>query len=384
MKQQIYHKDVMLILAASFFYMACTMLITPLITGFSESLGATGTVMGIVGGIMTICSLACRPIVGNYADKVSKYRLSSIGAVLMAIACLGYVAAQGNTALILSRILHGIGFSCCSVCMSTWLSSMLPRNKVGSGMGLYGTMNALSMALAPALGIKLYSLLGYRYAFILAAICAVVTAVMIQFVGDKGNPKIAANADREKMQIADKNVIPVAIIIMLFAIPYCATQSFLVSYVKARQLSVSVSLFFPLYAVALLILRLVLKEYFDKIKFKTFVYLCAGCAFVAMLLLALMNHTVMMVFAAIFMAGGYGIMCSVAQSNAILLASNGKEGLANSTYYMGIDLGMALGPMIGGILYESVDISLFYPMLMITLPFCFLVHIGAEKRKRMR
>ncbi|MCI8645576.1 MAG: hypothetical protein HFE76_02000 [Firmicutes bacterium] len=36
--------------------------------------------------------------------------------------------------------------------------------------------------------------------------------------------------------------------------------------------------------------------------------------------------------ACIFMAGGYGIMCSVAQSTAILLAGEGRRGLANSTY----------------------------------------------------
>ena len=34
-------RDISLILAASFFYMACPMMVTPLIAGFSESLGAS-------------------------------------------------------------------------------------------------------------------------------------------------------------------------------------------------------------------------------------------------------------------------------------------------------------------------------------------------------
>ena len=82
-------RDVSLILIASFFYMACPMMVTPLIAGFSESLGASAVLMGLVGGMMNIVSLCCRPFVGNLADKVSKYRLSTIGSLLMIVACIG-------------------------------------------------------------------------------------------------------------------------------------------------------------------------------------------------------------------------------------------------------------------------------------------------------
>ena len=57
-----------------------------------------------------------------------------------------------------------------------------------------------------------------------------------------------------RIQIVDKKVIPIAVIIMLFTIPYCATQSFLVNYTEARHLAVSVCLFFPLCATVLLVL----------------------------------------------------------------------------------------------------------------------------------
>lgn len=58
-------RDISLILAASFFYMACPMMVTPLIAGFSESLGASAVLMGLVGGMMNVVSLCCRPFVGQ-------------------------------------------------------------------------------------------------------------------------------------------------------------------------------------------------------------------------------------------------------------------------------------------------------------------------------
>lgn len=67
---------------------------------------------------------------------------------------------------------------------------------------------------------------------------------------------------------------------------------------------------------------------------------------------------------AAFMAGGYGVMCSVCQGTAVRVVGPDETGMANSTYYMGIDIGMALGPTLGGWLYGSLGPSmLFWPCL---------------------
>lgn len=386
MEQKIRTKNIILILTASFFFMASPMLVTPLITGFSETLGASAGLMGIVGGLMNLCSLFCRPIAGNLADKISKYKLSFVGAILLAVACFGYMTAINEGMVVISRIINGVGFACCSVCMTTWMSNMLPRDKVGSGMGLYGTMNALAMAIAPSIGVSVCQALGYRFAFGISLVFAIAVAVVIQFVSDKGEPEKTGcqgtSETGQRFQLVDRKVLPIALIIMLFTIPYCATQSFLVSYASARDLSITVSLFFPVYAAALVILRLSMKSLFDKLSFGVFLAGSTVCAFLAISLLAVMRHNGVMFLAAFFMAGGYGIMCSVCQSTAILLAGKEKRGLANSTYYIGLDLGMTLGPMIGGMLYGSLDIRLFYPVLLLTIPLVISVYLAAGKNLR--
>lgn len=377
MKSKLYSRDILFILMASFFYFASPMLVTPLITGFSGSLGASAALMGTIGGLMNLCALFCRPFVGNLADRLSKYKVSFAGGLLQMIACLGYIFAVSPAMIVAARIVNGVGFACCSVCMSTWMSNMLPKEKIGSGMGLYGTMNALAMAAAPAIGIRVYQTIGHRAAFVLAMIFALLTAVIIQFVKDKGLP--VEQGSREKssssrsLQICDRKVIPIALIIMLFSIPYCATQSFLVTYTETRQINVAVSWFFPLYAIALLVLRLSLKSLFDRLPFKVFLLAGSACAAAGILFLAFMRNNLEMLLAAVFMAGGYGIMCSVCQSTAILLAGEARRGLANSTYYIGLDLGMTLGPVIGGVLMGIVNIRWFYPILLVTVPVAILV-----------
>ncbi|HJA65263.1 MAG TPA: MFS transporter [Candidatus Mediterraneibacter cottocaccae] len=416
MKKSSYSKDIILVLTASFFYMASPMLVTPLITGFTESIGGSAGLMGIVGGMMNLCSLVCRPLAGNLADRISKYRLSLIGAVLMTAACGGYIAAPNALIVVVSRIINGVGFACCSVCMATWVSNMLPRNKIGSGMGFYGMMNALAMAVAPAIGVSAFQRFGYRISFCIALVFSIAVMIVIQFVGDKGEPEKAADMkaglkEQEQesdaglimenaaglirksgkqlrkengIQLVDVRVLPIALIIMLFAIPYCATQSFLVNYASVREINVTVSFFFPSYAVILLLLRLVLKNYFDKLPFKVFLAGSSACMLLAILCLTVMNSNIVMFTGAFFLAGGYGIMSSVCQSTAMLLAGKENRGLANSTYYIGLDLGMALGPMIGGALYGGLDIRWFYPVLMLTVPLAVLVYLAAGKQLRQK
>lgn len=63
-------------------------------------------------------------------------------------------------------------------------------------------------------------------------------------------------------------------------------------------------------------------------------------------------------------------MCSVCQSTAMLLAGEGKRELANSTYYIGLDLGITLGPVLGGMLFGNLPLTWFYLVMIFTIIIC--------------
>ena len=380
---KVFSKDAVLVLVASFFYMSCPMIVTPIITGFTGMLGGTGFVMGVIGGLVNLVSLGCRPVAGNLADKMDEYHLALAGSGLMLIGCIGYCVAPSILVLVLARVINGIGYACCSVSMSTWLSILLPKDKIGSGMGLYGTVQALGMAVAPAFGIKIQSMFGYRAVFVVAVLFALVTILVTLLIRNHGIEDHSGEEPRRKgLQLIDSKVVPIALIVMLFTIPYLATQSFLISYVEKKGIAVDTALFFPLYAVVLVALRSGFRNYFDKVPYRRFLFISMVSSVLALLSLNFMTSDLLMIAAAVFMAGGYGIMCSVSQAGAILLAGPGRRGIANSTYYVGIDLGAALGAIIGGILYGSVDINLFYVVLLLCPVLCFVTYLVFRKELR--
>lgn len=377
MKVRLYTKDVKLILAASFFFLMSPMLVNPIIAGFSSSVGASSVVAGGVAGMMNLTSMVLRPLSGNLTDRISKYRLSFAGGILILIACVGYGLTTSVPLIMLWRIVNGVGYTLCTVCMSTWMVSLLPANRIGTGMGIYGTANALGMAIGPAVSVYLFHHFGYRSVFWVATFCVLLLLVIIQFVGNRGVPQPdyrQSKAQQPKLRLIQPKVVPVAIILLLFSLPYFATQTYIVSYVNHRGFDIPVGAFFPVYALVLLAMRLLLRDAFDRTPFKKFFWICLGCNLIGMIGLTEMTNWLMMAVGAVGFAAGYGLMFSICQAKSLTLVAESDRGLANSTFYIGIDLGMALGPMLAGVITTYLPWAWLYPVMAVTLPLLVMVY----------
>ncbi|KOA56283.1 major facilitator transporter [Bifidobacterium animalis subsp. animalis ATCC 27672] len=386
-RERLITRDVALIMASTFFYMTSSMMGTPIIAGFSQSLGASGAVMGFLAGALSLSALICRPIAGNLSDRTSKRKLAVIGALIFLASNLGYYFVPNTAWLLAARILNGVGFACISVCLSTWLSMLLPISRMGAGMGLYGTMNALAQAVGPDLGIRASKAIGYRNTFLIAVgltCCIVICVLLIKDGGKPPRARLGRQQGGERHHIRldslfEPRVIPIALIFMLFAIPYFANQSFIVDYANARHAHVIVSLFFPCYAITLLISRIVLRNWFDTKSFLFFMVIGTICQIVMLASLTVMRNNWFVVLAGLATVGAYGMMSSVTQARAVLIAGKARSGMANTTYYAGIDLGMFLGPLIGGFLYGGLPIIWFYPALLLTMPVAWTVYAFAHR-----
>ncbi len=378
-RQSIYTKDVILVMAASFFFMFSVMFVTPLINGYAISLGASAVFAGIITGIMSVVSMFLRPVAGNLTDRFSKYSLSFIGGVLILIGVAGYCFSPSGNWLLLFRLINGTGFVLATVCMTTWLAFLVPRSHVGEAMGFYGLMNALAMALAPALAINLYKVIGYKSALWLAVLATILMIVSIQFVGNHAKPKIIQNKKR-KIKIIQKDALPVAMLTTFFAIPYFITQADIVVYVERQRFSIAVGYFFVIYAIALLLIRIVLKKYFDLIRFGIWFWLSLISMILFLIIATFMVNNWLMGLAAIMLSIGYGVIYSVNQSTALMLAPIEEQGLASSTFYLGLDIGMAAGPMIGGVTAQNLAPNYFYPVLLVIVPIILIIYFVYSKK----
>ncbi|MDC2839998.1 MFS transporter [Limosilactobacillus mucosae] len=379
-RESIYTKDVILVMIASFCFMFSNMYCNPLINGYAQKLGASSTFAGVIAGMMSLVAMFLRPIAGNMTDRFSKYRLASIGGLLSFIGVSGYVLAPNSGLLMLFRLINGTGYVLCTVCMTTWLASLVPLSHVGEAMGMYGIMNALAMAFAPAVSINLYQVIGYRHAIIISAVSALLVAIIVQFVSDRSVPKNKPQSNQlGHIKIIQKNALPVAAMTALFAIPYFATQADIVTYVEQRHLTIAIGAYFMIYAAVLLVIRLCLRTKFDTVRFGKWLIASLIANVFYLIMLSIMQTNWEMALAAAGMAMGYGIIYSVCQSTALMLAPQGEQGLASSTFFLGIDIGMTLGPILGGLIDEHLPLKAFYPVMLIIVPVIFIIYLADRK-----
>ena len=350
--KSIYSKDVILVMTASFLFLFGTMFNNPLINGYAESLGASSILAGVIVGIMSFAAMFLRPVAGNLTDKFSKYQLSFI---------------------------NGTGFVLCTVCMTTWIAFLVPRQHVGAAMGLYGLMNALAMSIAPAISINLYKVIGYRETMMLPAAATLIMIIIIQFVGNRAVPS-PRQKEKKQFKLVSINALPVALLMTCFGIPYFVTQADIVTYVAKMHMPVAVGSYFFIYAIVLLLIRTFLKNYFDTVRFGVWFWLSLVSTVIYLVLLAYMNSNWMMALGAAGMAVGYGLIYSVLQSTALLLSPANEQGLGSSTFYLGLDIAMAFGPMLAGVVAKALPGRCFYLVQLIVVPLALIVYLVWRKR----
>lgn len=344
-------KQLVLLLIATFLFMMSSMMANPIIVGYCGSLGGTGWVMGIVSGILNICSFFCRPFVGKAADRFSRKKLAVSGLLLMAVSNWGYCIVSNSIYLTLFRMMTGVGFAVSTITLSICVANTLPKEKIGAGMGIYGMVQALGMAVAPAAALQIAGLSDYKAAFLVSGGCAFAAVVIVLFcVRVKEVPKADRHTEKKPLIIA--SALPITFIVLCETIPYSAITAFLATFSTVRGLKLDISIYFPIYALVLVVSRFFLKKYFDVVSFWKFFMICMPVISIALIVLNFAGGYLGMCIAAILMALGYGVMATVSQVELVRKADLSNQGAANCMYYLGLDSGMALGPMIAGLIYN--------------------------------
>lgn len=105
--------------------------------------------------------------VGRLGDIVGRRRLLMIGVFLFTVASALCGTAPTLWLLIAARAAQGLGAAIMMALTMAFVGETVPKARVGSAMGLLGTMSATGTALGPSLGGLLISALGWQAIFLI-------------------------------------------------------------------------------------------------------------------------------------------------------------------------------------------------------------------------
>jgi MFS family permease len=343
-----------LLMATAFYFLLPTL---PLyVTG---TLHLDKNMVGIILSAYTVAALLIRPFSGVAVDKFGRKSIYLVSFFVFALLFSGYAFAHSFWSMILIRVAHGLAWGVCTTASSTLVVDILPPQKRGEGIGIYGLSMTLAMALGPMI-ISFASNSGnYQILFFVAVVISFVGWVLVLFVR---YPRYFPHESHKKIglsSLVERKSLPLATNMLFLAITYGGLVAFISLYCKETGVG-NAGLFFMVLAIGVSLTRIVSGKVFDlygprKILIIGMVFLILGFP-----LLALIHNLTIYLLSALLLGFGSGIYMPTFQAMVVNLVEPHQRGAANSTLFTMLDLGIGIGMLFTGWFSEQFSISASY------------------------
>ena len=140
-------------------------------------LGATDGQLGLIMACYSATAIVVQPVVGAWVDRGGRRAFLVTGAVLTSGVALLFAAAPDALGLFpLLRALQGVAFSVFFIANFTVVVDLVPPDRRGQALGIFGISGLVSGAVGPALGELLVQAAGFRGLFLAAAVLPLLAA----------------------------------------------------------------------------------------------------------------------------------------------------------------------------------------------------------------
>ncbi len=333
---------------------------------FITSLGGDAMAIGIAASLFSLATVVSRPFVGWIIDTRGRRTILLIGLVGLALMPLGYCVALGIALAILLRTIHGMFHAVASNANSTWVADIVPRERMGEGLGMHGLSLAISTAIAPAIGLTLMNSFGFHPLFAMTSISIVIAFTLTLFIKNK-NYTIERKPLRLK-ELLEPMAVPAAITQCLFMVTYSVVEVFVAIYATEKGLPTG-GVYFVFIAISTLVTRIALGRFVDLHGEELLVYTGNAACIAAVLLLVLCHSLPCFILSAACLGYAFGAIVPSLQTMAMHAVAPERRGAATSTFFVAFDLGVAVGGFIAGALIQAFG---YDTMFLIILSFCFL------------
>ena len=363
------------------------------ITQFTmDTYGVNHSVGGSMITAYVIAALFTRLFFGSKIDLWGIKRSVALGAAVNAVAMALYLVPMPFYALMAVRVLHGFGFAIMSGAAAAGAALVIPRDRYGEGIGYFSMMQALASGIGPFVAIYITNTFGgYFPMFATAAVIMFIALGSVALLdipedvarkhaahhtakvdgeGAGGAAATAAEAAEAPSQSSKGigkyiqfSALPLAVTLMLCYFGYAGILSFVTLYADERGLADAVTLYFVVYAAVILLTRPPVGRRVDRAGENSVIYWCFVALCVGLVILAFAVNGFMLLASAALIGFGIGAAQSIMQAVIARDTPLGELGRANSTFFMSMDLGSGVGPIVIGAAIPYIGYSGSYLVL---------------------
>lgn len=320
---------------------------------------------GLASGIYVIGTLLARLFIGQQLDIIGRKQSLRYGAILYLVSTLAYLVIPNIGVMFVVRLVNGFAYGMASTATNAIVTDYIPEDKKGLGINFYGLSTSLAAAIGPFVGMILLNLTNFRFIVEVSSALILLTTIATLILPVRNlvlTPE--RKADLRHMtfdNLIERNTIFIASIGFLMGFSYSSVLSFLSSYAKTIHLVGISSFFFVVYALVITITRPMAGRIFDVkgedyVMYPSYISLAIG-----LVILGLAHSGFTLLVAGAFIGLGYGTFMSNGQAVALKMAPNAlRVGVSLSTYFIGLDLGIGVGPFVLGDIEKLMNFRELY------------------------
>ena len=313
--------------------------------------------IGFLIAVYGIVNALLQPVMGAFSDQLNRRKpFIQVGLFLMGGATLAFTLASHFADLLILRLLQGIGVALTIPASMAIMAIATQKRSRGGSMGVYSTMRMVGFAIGPLLGGILYEQYGFDAAFIVGAVFILLGILLVQVWVKEAKPKSGQQRNRSEFKVFDLSLLHKGILATGFATFVMAADFSMISDLenqfnaRLNQTVVAFGIAFSALIASRLIFQIPLGRLSDKIGRRPLIIAGLILMAPATLLLGYVEST--MQFTGLRVVQGLASAAIAAPAFALAadLSRKGGEGRQMSIITMGFGLGIAIGPLITGIL----------------------------------
>lgn len=393
-KPTLWSRDFILMTFTNLLMSAGSFLLIPTLPIYAaNAFDASKSEVGYIIGIYTLSALFLRPIAGIFLDTVGRKPVYLLGLFLFVLMMPLYIFVGTLMSLILLRFAHGVSWGTFTTSSSTIVSDIVPPSRRGEGIGYFGMSFTVAMAVGPVLGLTWLQNRSAEELFILASFITLggmLLAFLIRYPKIKQSNPFHRKINREMLYEAD--CLPTTSISMICSAIYGGLITFISLFMQESKLQTGYALldngavFFIAYAFGLTIIRPLAGRQLDlhgPLRVLSFGFL--GLMLGLMLIASSSGQIAWFIAGALVSGIGMGAILPTTLTMIVNIVPPERRGVANSTFFSGVDIGVGVGAIALGAVAEVSSIQMMYYLcaVLVLIPMLsFLMFINKDYEQK--
>ena len=361
-KQKIFTSSFLFLFISNFLIFIGFEMLLPILPAYLLSINASSIQVGLVTTIFTIGAILIRPFVGYYLIDNKGKHLAIGACVTLLIITMLYPFLNIIWLFLLLRFFHGVAWGVSTTANSTMVVDLIPKARLGEGMGYFSISTTVGAIIAPSIGILLYNAFSFQMLIYSSVILSLLAIVGLQFVHSSTPVKYEKRPFRFVEAIFEKDVRFQALLTVITTLGFGAIITFLVLYGEQKGIE-HIFLFFLINATVSTLLRPFTGKWFDKNGPWSIIIVSAILGFLSLVVLSYTTNNLMLIIAAILFGAGYGTMMPCLQTWTVQKVDEAKSGAANATFLSSFDVGVGISAFVLGILAEWISLEIIFRLV---------------------